>query len=289
MRAYSWILVSGAVIACGGGAFTASPEGSTGSGGSGDTTGDGATSGVLGRAGRGVGGSLMGGGGKVAVGGTTSLSGSAAGGDDTGGSTTTGGVVGSGGIVGIGGDVSVGGDLVVGGSVSVAGQAGTGGSGGNPGPDTSCPQTQPAAGNACQGSLTCSYGTDVRPTCRAVATCKNNMWALSAVLCKPLVHCDPDMVPDAVCDPQVTPSSCVHDSVYCLCAACIGNSCAPKATWHCSVNSGDASCPKIAPNEGQACNTALKCQYGSCALQQAGNIGAVCDKTWTWDGQFCPN
>jgi len=293
MRAYSWILASGFVVACGGSAFTSSSDGSSGGGGSnasGDTSGDGATSGVLGRAGRGVGGSVIGSGGKISVGG------SATGGSATAGTASNGGAVGVGGLIGVGGDlIGVAGDLVAGGSVSMAGVAGVAGAGGTAGaggsgnPDQSCPVLTPTSGAPCANGLSCSFGKDIRPNCRPQASCVQGGWALKDAGCKQIHACSGDVAAGGLCD-ATTAGSCVFGGTqFCICSQCVGNLCGTNATWHCASSSGDAGCPKIAPNLGEACATQMKCQYGGCGLPQSGPISATCDgKTWSWEGVVCP-
>jgi len=289
MRAYSWFLVGSFALACSGGAFTSVPEGSggTSNGEGGDSTSEGASAGLLGKAGRGIGGSLMGSGGKVAVGGTGNL-----GGGNTGGMIDTGGVIGFGGEVGIGGDLVVGGSLsmgggtVVGGSGTSGGAVGTGGTG--PDPLSACPVTAPAPNSMCVAGLSCSYGADIRPSCRPKATCNNGKWLQADPTCPAIHGCSGDATPDGPCDMQVNTACIRGGTQYCACSLCAGNLCSNQPTWHCATNSGDLACPKIAPNDGSACASNMKCLYGSCTLPQSGPIVATCDgKTWTWEPSVC--
>src|SRR5450432_4481923 len=87
-------------------------------------------------------------------------------------SAVAGGTAGSGGQAG----GSAGG---VGGTIGVAGHAGSGGSTSGP-----CPAALPTNGAACTppyaatgfATSECSYGDDLRPQCRPVATCTSGAW-----------------------------------------------------------------------------------------------------------------
>jgi hypothetical protein len=269
-RSRSWLALGGFVLACGGSAFTAAdPNGGDGGGGS-------ATSeaGVLNRAG--AGGSLLHGGGKPPGGGDTAVAGDTA----SGGSGTTGGANGT------AGDLGIAGDLVSGGTPPAGGSAGTGPV--EPVPDTSCPEKRPPKDYPCQGTLSCTYGTDVRTQCRDRATCHDGAWQLETPSCKELATCGTLVKPGVVCEAQAAP--CEKDGYqYCTCTACDGDVCGTKSTWHCSGPAVVMGCPNLAPNEGQSCDAALTCSYGSCGLGsgQPQAIQATCQATWSWEPNVC--
>lgn len=282
MRTYAWLVLGSLALACGGSAFTAAPEGANGNAGSGnDGNGD---AGVLNRAGRGSGGKTGGGGaggsdtssaGTDETGGT----GSSTAGTNSGGTGTT-----MGGMPGGAGDWGIAGDLVTGGVTSSAGSAGTSNM---PGPDTTCPEAQPAKGGGCQGELSCSYGTDVRTQCRPHTSCDNGGWAITDPGCTKLHSCG-GMIANAVCEMGAAP--CVKDGYqYCVCSLCQGNLCGMTPSWHCYGGASAAGCPKLQPNEGQPCDSELKCRYGACGVAQDTPLDAVCgtDNTWHYESVIC--
>jgi hypothetical protein len=280
MRTHAWLMLGGLALACGGSAFTATPE--NGNGGS--SNDENSNAGVLNRAGRGsggkkstagdgAGGSDTSSGGTDAIGGTETTSG----GSDTGGTGTT-----LGGMPAMAGNWGIAGDLVSGGVTSSAGSAGT-----MPGPDTACPDTQPTKGGACQGKLSCSYGADVRTQCRAHASCDSGDWAITDPGCTKLHSCG-GTVANAAC--EMGTAACVKDGYqYCVCSACQGNLCGMTATWQCHGGPSAAGCPKLQPNEGQPCSGELKCRYGACGVAQDTPLDAVCnaDGTWHYESVIC--
>jgi hypothetical protein len=287
MRAYSWIFLSGVVLACGGSAFTSNTDaGGSGNGGS----GDGASSGVLGSGGRASGGSQMGKGGKTS-GGTGNMSGSGTtGGGTTGGGTTGGRPSGGGSTGGAGssaGSVGTGGDIATGGSAGTAGMAGT--AGGPPGPiDKVCPMSLPAPGDGCADGLICSYGADIRTSCRNRATCSGGVWTIDKPVCEQLHGC-PNIQVGKQCDASVA-KPCLIDSgnVYCVCTGCnSAGLCTNQTVWACAGSAGGQGCPKVPPNEGQMCSGSESCGYGSCST--GNNLSTSCDgTTWSWSASVCP-
>jgi hypothetical protein len=240
-------------LACGGTAFSSDGAGSGGEGGS----ADGGTGGALDRAGRTNGGSLIGSGGKIASGGKTN-----------------------------GGALGIAGDLVIGGTPAIAGQPSTAGAPPDP-IDEACPVNQPLAGGACADGLECSYGTDVRVACRAVATCKAGAWIISKQPCEELHGCNAVIVGN-MCDANAKPCMLDFDQgIYCVCTGCVGGgACSNQTVWACAGGPGGSACPKLPPNEGQMCAADTKCSYGSCAT--ANGVSASCNGTWSWDPVACP-
>lgn len=249
--------------ACGGSPFTSDAD--VGNGGSdepGAGVGNGASSsgGSVGTAGRG---------GKPGAGGSSPIAGSA----------STGGALNAGGL-------GMAGDFVVAGSTAVAGQPGTGGS--SPDPiDQVCPKVQPGDGAGCADGLTCSYGKDLRPSCRVRAQCDGGTWALDDPGCEPLPECQ-DIEPGSSCDDSVAPPCAIDGYVFCACTGCSGSGpCTSETVWRCAEVSGSNNCPHIMPNEGQACFDETECSYGSCATDS--HMDVSCDgSTWIWTSAQCP-
>ncbi len=267
MRAYSWIALGTVAFACGGSAFTSDAPG--GADGGADT----GSAGVLGRAGRGSGGSLLGNGGKPGNGGT--------------GSGISGGVS-VGGLVSVGGQLGIAGDLVTGGSPPVAGMTSTAGTGGTgPGPDKTCPRTQPEQGDACADGLVCSYGADVRTACRPLAKCDDGAWQIEKPMCEALHGC-PALQVGKACNQDAPCLLNEAEGIYCVCTGCgSGGPCTIETVWACAAGSGGSACPKLPPNQGQACTGEVKCGYGSCSTDNG--MQANCDgATWNWEFLACP-
>ena len=289
MRAYSWLLFGGLMAACSGSAFTTTSDGTGASGGSPDGGGDpseGATAGALGSGGRNFGGSLTGTGGNISAAGSGIVAGSSSGGTATGGTGATGGVVGVGGDLNVGGDLVVGGTPSMGGSVSLGGGTTTGGMGGTS--DQICPVNHPSDGGACKDGLVCSYGNDVRTSCRLVAQCSGGLWALDKPQCDTLSQCQ-GVIVGKTCDVSSKPCLLGGDTgIYCVCSACTGaGACMPDPTWACAGSSGGNACRKLPPNEGQACTGSTQCPYGSCAT--GNNVTATCNgSSWVWQSSNCP-
>lgn len=253
MRAYLLAAVCGLVLGCSGGAFTSSNDSLSSDGGTG----------------------------AVAAGGGGSDPG--LGGSSTG---ANGGDVASAGSQVNGGSGSVGGDPGVSGGPPI--DPGAGGAPAEPGPDTSCPTSPPQSGGACADGLTCTYGSDVRLECRQRATCQNGSWTTEEPACKQLRACSGDLKPGDTCD--AGSAACVKNGAqYCACSACVGTLCGTEATWHCTSESGSSRCPKLAPNQGEACSQETSCDYGVCGLPQAGAVRAVCDgHSWSYESVPCP-
>jgi len=282
MRTHAWLVLGGLALACGGSAFTAAPE--NGNGGAGNEgNGD---AGALNRAGRGSGGKKSTAGEGAAGSDTSSAGTDATGGTDTTSGGTDAGGTGTtrGGMPGVAGSLGIAGGVVTGGVTSSAGSAGTGTM---PVPDTTCPETQPVKGGACQGELSCSYGADVRTQCRPLASCDSGDWAISDPACSKLHSCG-GIVANAAC--EMGTASCVKDGYqYCVCSLCQGNLCGMTPTWHCHGGASAAGCPKLQPNEGQSCDGELKCRYGACGIAQDTPLDAVCnaDGTWHYQSVIC--
>ncbi|HVY31255.1 MAG TPA: hypothetical protein VHB79_32080 [Polyangiaceae bacterium] len=276
MRAYgsvgAWLLLGGVALACSGTSFSEGPGGG-GSGGSGDSS----SGGVLNRGGRNTGGSFISKGGKDAGG--TASGGTDAAGADAGGTESGG--------TGTGGDVSVGGDVVTAGTSSMGGSAGT-----NSGPpvDLVCPKNMPSNGALCKDGLMCSYGADLRVTCRNMAKCDGGKWTINRPNCEGLPTCGNGVKTDVLCDPQA-PQCILDSSQLCVCSACgssSGGACQVDTyKWVCAGGSGGPTCPVIPPNLGQACGGVESCPYGSCAA--GNNVTASCtNQKWSWEQNPCP-
>ncbi len=263
MRAYSWIVLGVFAFACGGSAFSAA--------GNGDGEGGSATGGV-----------------SVGQGGATSRGGKGPGGSSffNGGSLIgNGGLLGKAGSVSQGGEASDGGDVAVGGSVTLGGSTGMAGAGPDP-IDEKCPLALPDDPNVgCVDGLSCSYGDDIRSSCRSRAICQDGKWQLTLIECADLLAC-PHFQVGAKCD-AAKPCS-LQSTILCLCTGCSGGGpCSDVTTWACAGSSGGNICPEVLPNEGQACAGATKCPYGSCTTEDS--ITASCDgAAWSWQFGACP-
>jgi hypothetical protein len=275
MRALSWLLLGGLAFACGGSAFSSRSDGEDGGGGAGAPSG--------GKAGTGLGGK-PGSGGSNSAGSSDRAghAGVAAGGNAaTGGSVTTGGSVGEAGAGGkaLAGATSTGG--------TSAGEAGAAGADGGEPIDETCPLKAPHAGGGCADGLVCTYGDDLRASCRRRAQCQAGHWTLSEPKCEALVACSP-IVQGTKCDPAKAPPCTLEEHILCVCSSCgSGGPCASETVWKCAAGSGGQLCPKEPPNLGQSCSVNVTCPYGSCSINEG--VEATCDgKTWAWESLICP-
>ncbi len=206
---------------------------------------------------------------------TAGQGGSAHAGDSGGGSPPVGGSGGTGGS-GTGGS-----SAGSGGSMTITG--GTGGSGGSGGASTiitSCPTDPPAAMAACADGIVCTYGDDVRLSCRTRYVCTNGVFSVATSACKALASCS-----DRAGGVPIMGSACTTageeclltdppNYIYCRC----------DASWLCSATPAQTmmSCPDVAPNVGQPCDSGgLACQYGSCSYPAAYDPTLQCKgKAW---------
>jgi hypothetical protein len=127
--------------------------------------------------------------------------------------------------------------------------------------------------------LSCSYGTDPRPSCRARYAC-NGTWqlvqAVESAKCNAFGSCPPSI---ASGDCTTLNSVCKYEpeGVFCRCTS-VGT----LTQWRCS-DPPAPPCPQLLPNEGQQCSQTMSCNYGSCLLDDA--VTADCDgKGWVWTG-----
>jgi hypothetical protein len=181
---------------------------------------------------------------------------------------------------------------VTGGTQPIGGEPGTSGTNtGGTGPDPvdqTCPKDLPEAGKACAAGLTCSYGDDLRPSCRARAKCSEGKWLLEErAACEALPECQ-GIEEGKACKVELTPACVGEGAVYCVCTGCTGaGPCSTETVWQCAESPGSDACPHVLPNEGQACEKEAECAYGSCVTENP--MLARCDgATWQWEGQFCP-
>ena len=264
MRALAWLVLSGLAFACGGSAFSSRSEDGSGGAASGGkaSTGSGGKPGGSGSSS--TGGNERGGHGGVAVAGRPTTGGSVgeagAGGKATAGTTSKGG--------------------------SDAGEAGAAGADGGEPIDEKCPVEAPHTGGACANGLVCTYGDDVRASCRRHAQCQRGRWTLSEPKCQALTACSP-LVQGTKCDPAASPPCTLEDHILCVCTGCgSGGPCMSDNVWKCAAGSGGQLCPKLPPNWGQSCNADVTCSYGSCSINEG--VEATCDgKTWTWQSPIC--
>jgi len=119
----------------------------------------------------------------------------------------------------------------------------------------------------CTEGLTCEYGTDPRPGCRASATCTGGVWSTALAKCAQLPPVTCPATRDAAAS-QVCPAEgayCTYGDLTCACTNCTNGpvtSCAGDPTWHCAAPNADAACPAGIPLLGSACATDAKtCTY----------------------------
>jgi len=174
------------------------------------------------------------------------------------------------GASGKGATAGSGGGGVGGGGVGGAGVGGAGGSGG-----LGCPATPPSDGDPCPVQSTgdvaadCTFGDDLRPSCRTAALCVQGEWRLTMPDAKcsepPLPSAcgtAPPTVGDACSDSTL---ECWYDSgTHCACSPCKGGSPYPVCQvidppeWACGTP--DEDCPNPLPQAGEACDTpTLQC------------------------------
>lgn len=144
----------------------------------------------------------------------------------------------------------------------------------------------------CTEGLTCEYGPDPRPECRASATCTKGTWAIYQARCVPLptVTC-PDTREAAAGQSCPTEGAyCVYGDLACQCTNCSTGGpvdiCTGDPTWHCAAPNADANCPAGIPLLGSACTSEGKsCTYA------CGTSGARVCEQGAWyaaDGGPCP-
>jgi hypothetical protein len=192
----------------------------------------------------------------------------------------------------VGGDLGIAGDLVAGGTQPIGGQPGTSGSNtGGTGPDPvdpSCPAKLPEAGAACAPGLSCSYGDDLRPGCRARTTCVGGKWLVDPKeQCEPLPECQ-NIEEGKACDADLAPACVVEGYIYCVCTGCTGaGPCGSETVWQCAEGPGSDACPHVLPNDGAVCEKEAECNYGACVTDNSMN--ASCNgTTWKWSSSQCP-
>jgi hypothetical protein len=141
-----------------------------------------------------------------------------------------------------------------------------------------CPAVAPSALDACtQEDLTCSYGQDLDPRCRAYFTCVGGAFQE-----RPRAdHCDappslscPGAVPapGATCTVGDVGVTCEYESASTVCECkdvrC-GGACQllDPPQWICAGPPSTPGCPAVSPNYGDACSDdGLECRYlgGGC-------------------------
>jgi hypothetical protein len=143
----------------------------------------------------------------------------------------------------------------------------------------------------CTEGLTCEYGTDPRPGCRASATCTSGTWTVTQPKCTQLPPVTCPATREAAAGQACTPDGayCVYGDLACNCTNCTSGpvtTCSGDSTWHCAAPNADAACPAGIPLLGSACTTEGKtCTY-SC-----GSGGARLCKGGAWytaSGGTCP-
>jgi hypothetical protein len=156
-----------------------------------------------------------------------------------------------------------------------------------------CPAMQPNSGDACtlDPTVTCEYGDDNRPGCRARVTCSAGVWQTAVPSCLPLP------APGEQGCPTVTSTdSCPTDGLacdlgndsVCVCTACSGP-CSQFPRWACSVPPTTAGCSARPPQLGSACSTEnLVCTYGPMCAPPFAAARRCKDGAWIDEPIACP-
>jgi hypothetical protein len=178
-----------------------------------------------------------------------------------------------------------------GGPAPTGGTTYSGGSGGD-GPTvvTVCPETPPTDKAPCRSGLSCSYGDDPRPSCRARYDCHDSVWVATAGTCDEITNCNtfPQFPYDGRTCAEAGSSCWAFNDAYnfnveCTCGSCSGTTC--TMTWDCGGVPAPG-CPRAIPNLGQPCDstTPAKCIYGLCPQSTV----ALCQGgVWTWTDAVC--
>jgi hypothetical protein len=143
----------------------------------------------------------------------------------------------------------------------------------------------------CTEGLTCEYGTDPRPGCRASATCTGGSWTTLAAKCVQLPPVTCPVTRDAAAG-QVCPTDqayCMYGDLSCACTNCSTgpvNFCGGSYTWHCAAPNADPACPPGIPLLGSACSA-----NGQVCTYACGAGGGRTCKQGAWytsNGGPCP-
>jgi hypothetical protein len=163
----------------------------------------------------------------------------------------------------------------------------------------SCPASSPVVGQPCSMGLSCSYGDDPRPICRARYFCANtSKWALASApvagACAPIGDCamTPSGFPVVGHECKTVGEECSFDgmasgTIYCRCSFCgeSANCPASMADWACAGPPA-SPCPDELPNEGDPCDKKQTCLYGV----PCQGATMVCDgKKWSQTEGGCAN
>lgn len=163
--------------------------------------------------------------------------------------------------------------------------------------DTVCPVATPTAGKACRPGLSCSYGSDPRPSCRSRFSCgEAGRWSgVAPAACPPVTDCSmtPSGFPIVGKECKTIGESCSFDgmqsgTIQCACGFCGTDATCPMSmrSWQCAGPPA-APCPEELPNEGQACAIEKSCSYG---VQCQGGVEMTCDgKLWSQSATGCAN
>jgi hypothetical protein len=139
---------------------------------------------------------------------------------------------------------------------------------------SSCPLTQPAAGNSCTvAGLDCPYG-DAQCTCDGTSwECTTNSSGSGGNTSTNPDGCPSDEPePDGTCS-MTTFEACLYGLTACVCV---------NSAWTCGEFS--ITCPEAPPEDGGSCNYVLdgSCDYGSYACTCE---GTGLDMTWDCTGE----
>jgi hypothetical protein len=124
-----------------------------------------------------------------------------------------------------------------------------------------CPSSRPAPSSACAViGLSCEYGTDIRPECRARGECTATGWLFTEPACQqlPTVMCPASR--DAAAGQSCTPvdAYCDYSGLLCHCTNCVKYpvaGCSGPLKWDCQAPIAEPQCPTAPPRIGDACTT----------------------------------
>jgi hypothetical protein len=163
-----------------------------------------------------------------------------------------------------------------------------GADGGDGGSGLTCPSSQPTAGGACKGDLTCEYGTSPNPNCDEVFACQSNAWVnqTTGTICPPTALCPAtyNAVPNGQDCPSDDGLTCGYQQGECICTKSFGGLQKQIPAWDCFP--AQQNCPAPRPDIGSTCTTPdQSCNYGACS----GGVQLVCkDGRWQSADTLCP-
>jgi hypothetical protein len=161
----------------------------------------------------------------------------------------------------------------------------------------SCPDSEPAEGQACSGAVDCSYGQSIRPDCRHRWGCVGGAWHAVSLACPqaPGGYCPPQEPMPSSCTPMPNAgdrAGCEYPgNIFCECACPSSGpalGCSPTEQWACYGPPATPGCPALVPNLGTACSVqGTQCAYGDPC--NVGGLAVYCRAAvWHVGEVHCP-